>query len=147
MRQRASIGIALLAISHLAFANVSSALAQGGSVGGTIGKQDKSISGGEETSRPRAAPLPKRSAEKARETSSCKGLVGSWTFSNGIGVVFKAGGDLSSTHDDGGKWTCEGGMVAARWRKWTDHYVISSDGAHMSGNSGLLNMALTATKN
>jgi hypothetical protein len=47
MRRRTSIGIALLALS-LAFANVSSALAQAGSTGGTIGKLDKSISGGEE---------------------------------------------------------------------------------------------------
>jgi hypothetical protein len=28
-----------------------------------------------------------------------------------------------------------------------DHYVNLSDGAHMSRNSGLLNMALTGTKN
>jgi hypothetical protein len=76
-----------------------------------------------------------------------KGLVGDWTFSNGIGVVFNAGGNLSSTNNDVGKWTCERGMVAAHWRKWTDHYVISSNGAHMAGNSGLLNIALTATKN
>jgi hypothetical protein len=47
MNRRASIGIALLALSHLAFANGSSALAQAGSTGGTIGKTDKSISGGE----------------------------------------------------------------------------------------------------
>jgi hypothetical protein len=48
MRRRTSVGIALLALSHLGFASVSSALAQAGSTGGTIGKQDKSISGGEE---------------------------------------------------------------------------------------------------
>jgi hypothetical protein len=55
MRRRASIGIALLALSHLAFANVSSALAQAGSTGDTIGKQDKSISGGgAEADKPRA---------------------------------------------------------------------------------------------
>jgi len=45
MMRRASIGIVLLALSHLAFANASSALAQAGSTGGTIGKQEKSISG------------------------------------------------------------------------------------------------------
>jgi hypothetical protein len=51
----ASIGIVLLVLSLLAFANVSSALAQAGSTGGSIGKRDKSISGGEqETERPRA---------------------------------------------------------------------------------------------
>jgi hypothetical protein len=52
MRWRALIGIALLAISHLAFADASSALAQAGSVGGTISKQDKSISGGEDQPAP-----------------------------------------------------------------------------------------------
>jgi hypothetical protein len=45
MRRRVSIGITLLALSDLACANVSSALAQAGSTGGTIGKQDKTISG------------------------------------------------------------------------------------------------------
>jgi hypothetical protein len=48
MRRGAFIGIALLSLSHFAFANVSSALAQAGSTGGTIGKQDKSISGDDE---------------------------------------------------------------------------------------------------
>jgi hypothetical protein len=147
MRRRASIGIAFLALSHLAFANASAALAQAGSVGGSIGKRDKSISGGEEVDGRRAAPPSKQPVAKMQETTSCKGLPGTWTFSNGIGVAFKAGGGLLATNDDVGKWTCEGSRVAAHWRKWTDHYVISSDGTHMSGNSGLLNMALTATKN
>ena len=51
MRWRASIGFALLALSLFAFANVTPALAQAGSTGGTIGKQDKSISGGGEERR------------------------------------------------------------------------------------------------
>jgi hypothetical protein len=50
MRWRASIGIALLALTHLVSANA--ALAQAGNTGGTIGKQDKSISGGEEANGP-----------------------------------------------------------------------------------------------
>ena len=52
MRWRSSIVIASLVLSHLAFANASSALAQAGSTGGTVGKQDKSISGGEERTEP-----------------------------------------------------------------------------------------------
>ena len=48
MRRRVFIGFALLALSYLAFANITSALAQAGNAGGTIGKQDKSISGGQE---------------------------------------------------------------------------------------------------
>ena len=67
MRQRASIGIALLTLSHLALANVSSALAQAGTTGGTIGKQDKSISGSEEADRPRAAAPAKRPTARKRE--------------------------------------------------------------------------------
>jgi hypothetical protein len=58
MRWHASIGIALLALSHLAFANASSVLAQAGSVGGTIGNQDKTVSGGQETDRPRPRQIP-----------------------------------------------------------------------------------------
>src|SRR5665213_2414436 len=67
MMRRASIGIALLALSHLAFANASSALAQAGSTGGTIGKQDKSIAG--DVDRPPAA-TPKRKEVKARRNRS-----------------------------------------------------------------------------
>ncbi len=74
-------------------------------------------------------------------------LLGSWSFSNGVGVMFKPGGGLSSTTGDGGTWSCDNGMVAAHWGHWTDHYLVSSDGAHITGNSGLLNAALTATKN
>jgi hypothetical protein len=50
--RRTSIGIALIALSYLAFANASSAQMQPGSTGGTVGKTDKSISGGEEQSEP-----------------------------------------------------------------------------------------------
>ena len=67
MMRRASIGIALLALSHLAFANASLALAQAGSTGGTIGKQDKSLAG--VVDRPRAA-TPKRKEVKARRDRS-----------------------------------------------------------------------------
>ena len=84
MRWRTSIGIALLTLSHLAFANASSALAQAGSTGGTIGKQDKSISGGEEADRPRAAPHPKRSAARAQELRQAIPVAGSSGDGRGI---------------------------------------------------------------
>jgi hypothetical protein len=61
-------------------------LAQAGSTGGIIGKQDKSMSGGEEADRPRAEPHPKRPA-KVRETSSgrsCGSIVGRWSWYLGI---------------------------------------------------------------
>jgi hypothetical protein len=147
------LGIAMLSLLLAAFANDLSVLAQSGSTGGTIGNIDKSLSGESPTeprvpARPREGRTTVQSSEKSASGSlPCQKLLGAWTFSNGIGVVFKAGGDMSATNSGVGRWTCDGGMVAAHWSSWTDHYVISSDGTRMSGNSGLLNIALTATKN
>jgi hypothetical protein len=64
MRRHAFIGIALLALSLFAFANVTSALAQAGSTGGTISKTDKSISG--DANEPKRA----RTKVKAHTTDS-----------------------------------------------------------------------------
>ena len=141
MRRRASIGIALLALSHLAFANVSSALAQAGSIGGTIGKQDKSISGGEEADRPRAAPHPKRPAAKAQETSSghsCSRIVGTWSWYLGVSesVFHKDGTARHSSSGVTGKWTCVGNTVSVTWSYdgtvRTDHITVSQDGNSIS---------------
>jgi hypothetical protein len=137
MKQRASIGIALLALSHLAFANVSSALAQAGSIGGSIGKQEKSISGGEEADRPRAAPHPKPPAAKAQETSSdhsCGRIVGRWSWYRGNESVFRKDG--SARHSPSGatgKWTCAGDTVSVVWsyrgtRRATNRITVSQDG-------------------
>jgi hypothetical protein len=53
--------VLILAFGMLSsFAAGATAFAQAGSTGGTIGKQDKSISGGAEEDRPRAAPHSKR---------------------------------------------------------------------------------------
>ena len=77
MRRLASNRIALLALSHLVFANASSALAQAGSTGGTIGKTDKSVSGGGERAVPepranparRPGPRPGRRSVRGRPTA------------------------------------------------------------------------------
>ena len=137
MRRRASIGIAVLALAHLAFANVSSALAQAGSIGGTIGKQDKSISGGEEADRPRAAPHPKRPAAKAQETSSghsCSRIVGTWSWYLGVTeTVFNQNGTVRNSGGNTGKWTCAGATVRNEWVSGdTERYTISPDGNSMS---------------
>jgi hypothetical protein len=120
MRWRASIGIALLALSHLVSANTSSALAQAGSTGGSIGKQDKSILGGEEADRARAATHPKQPAAKARETSSgrsCGRIVGRWSWYLGTSevVISKDGSAGHSASGSTGKWTCAGNTVRVVW--------------------------------
>jgi hypothetical protein len=137
MRQRASIGIAFLALSHLASANVSSALAQAGSTGGTIGKQDKSISGGEEADRPRAASHPKRSAAKAQETSSgnsCGRIVGRWSWYLGMSeTVFNQGGTVRAGSGVSGNWICTNTKFSAVFSNGIkERYEISQDGNSLS---------------
>jgi len=136
MRRRASMGIALLALSHLAFANVSLVLAQAGSIGGTIGKQDKSISGGEEADRPRAAPHSKRRATNSQETSSgpaCGRIVGTWKWGGGLGLtemVFNQNGTVrQSLTGSAGRWSCAGTIVKTVFANGsTDRIAISKDG-------------------
>jgi hypothetical protein len=90
MLRCASIGIALLALSLLAFATVSSALAQAGSTGGSIGKRDKSISGGEEeVARPRATPRAKRPAAVNSDRASNSGVSISGLWGSNIGASYR----------------------------------------------------------
>ena len=138
MKRRAFIGIVTLAMSLSAFADVSWVLAQAGSIGGTIGKQDKSISGGEEVDRQRAAPLPKRSAASARETASgrsCNRIVGTWSWHLGVSdVIFhKDSTALHPASGSTGKWRCSSGdtlnvVWSYQGTSRTDHITLSQDG-------------------
>jgi len=96
------------------------AFGQAGSTGGVIGKQDKSISGGEEADRPHAARHPTRSAAKAPETSSghsCGRIVGRWSWYLGTSEsVFHKGGSAGHPASGAtGKWTCAGDTVNVVW--------------------------------
>jgi hypothetical protein len=135
MKRRASIGIVLLALLAFGFANPSSALAQAGSIGGTIGKQDKSISGSEEA--PRATSHPKRLAARTQQTSSgrsCGRIVGTWSWYLGVSVsVFhKDGTALHPASGTPGKWTCTGDTVSVVWGNGgasrTDRITLSQEG-------------------
>jgi hypothetical protein len=84
MRRLALAGIALLALSHLVFANASQALAQAGSTGGTIGKTDKSVSGGSEAPprEPRARSRATSRASAGSRSEACSGSAdGTWAVS------------------------------------------------------------------
>src|ERR1700733_7925700 len=143
MRWRASTGIALLALSHLAFANVSSVLAEAGSTGGTIGKQDKSISGDAEVDRPRAAHHSKRPATNSQETSSgpaCSRIVGTWKWGGGFGLtkmVFNQNGTgRQSLTGSTGRWSCARTIGRTVFTNGsTDRIAISKDGNSASVNT------------
>jgi len=151
MIRRAFIGLTLLALSYLAFANASSALAQAGSTGGTIGKQDKSISGGGEADTARAGPQLKRSATKSQGTPSshsCNRIVGNWTWYLGLTeTVFNQNGTAQNVAGKAtGTWTCTGGRAVAKWSTgYVDRMSISSDGDSLSITNNL-GVAFTATR-
>ena len=137
MKRHVFIGTITLAMSLPAFAGASSALAQAGSIGGTIGKQDKSISGGEAVDAPRVAPLPKRSAAKTQETASgrsCNRIVGTWSWYLGVSdsVFRKDGTALHPASGTPGKWSCAGDTVNVLWGSGrearTDRMTLSQDG-------------------
>jgi hypothetical protein len=137
MRRRIFILMALAALLHLAFGNPPSAFAQAGSIGGTIGKQDKSISGGEEAEKPRAAPVPKQPAAKGQEAStgrSCGKIVGTWSWYLGVSqsVFHKDGTALHPASGTPGKWTCAGNTVNVVWGSGaaarTDRITVAQDG-------------------
>jgi len=133
MRRGAFIGIALLALSHFAFANVSSALAQAGSTGGTIGKQDKSISGGEETLKNNPAG---KTLHKTATGSLCDKVAGTWTWAwlhNAAVVKLNPNGTSSATTGNTGTWTCDGRTVIVNWPLGPDALSISSNAKTLTG--------------
>jgi hypothetical protein len=121
-----------------------SVFGQAGSTGGTIGKTDKSISGGEEQTEPQHRPEGKRSPRgrpvKSEKTTGnpCQKIIGRWTWNDAGGTtkaVFGSGGTgqnvargLTST------WTCSGaGIAIVRWSNGiSDRVTISPDGNSLS---------------
>jgi hypothetical protein len=117
------------------FSVSSIAQVQPGSAGGTIGKQDKSISSGEDVDRPRAVTPSKRPAAKAQETNhSCNRIVGTWSWYLGVSVsVFhKDGSAAHPVSGSTGKWSCTGDQVNVVWSYQgtlrTDHITVAQDG-------------------
>jgi hypothetical protein len=138
MGRRVLIGTVLLALSHAGLANLSAAFAQAGSIGGSVGKQDKTISGSEEADRPRAAPHPKPPAAKPQESASghsCNRIVGRWSWYLGVSdsVFHKDGTALHPASGTPGKWTCAGDTVSVVWATGatsrTDRITLLPDGS------------------
>jgi hypothetical protein len=68
------------------------ALAQAGSMGGTVGKQDKGTSGGEEPAAPKSQTRRSAPAPAAAKSSGCGNAVGVYKGFSGITTVIKSGG-------------------------------------------------------
>jgi hypothetical protein len=121
----------------LSCASAGTAAAQAGSVGGTIGKQDKSISGNER------APHPARSQRQGRNKpspasgrssqASCRSIAGTWaSWASGIygkkDTKINADGTLEHRTSKG-TWSCTAGEYIHVWDSFgvRGPYTLSPD--------------------
>jgi hypothetical protein len=133
-----AFGLAFLFASHpIAFG-------QAGSVGGTVGKTDKSASGGEQS--PDRSET-KKSAGRAATSLSCDHMAGSWRWSwldNTVVVTLMPGGSVSATNGNRASWTCSGRTLTVDWPAGPDRLILSSDGKHLEG-TGFMGVAIKGT--
>lgn len=135
------------------------AIAQAGSAGGSIGKQDKSAIGTERA--PQAAPA-KQSPQatkhrrhrtddgdepRANTETGCRQIAGAWSWFNGLDVVFSANGTGRATNGDTSDWTCNGGMYKVTWHFFgnVDMLTVTNNGKSISG-TGAFGIHVSATR-
>jgi hypothetical protein len=149
MNRRALVAIILSVLLHLVFANLSSALAQAGSVGGTVAKRDKSISGSENHAARRHSQRTGRPASAPSESTACGSIHGSWRWVGVITteVIFNPDHSIDDTSSHHGSWTCSGGLVVISWTNgYVDRLAMSGDHSQLKGNAGLMGVPITATR-
>jgi hypothetical protein len=127
--------VALLACAALIIP--ATVFAQAGSTGGTIGKTDKSIYGGEERSKPQRAPEGKRSAvaNEKPTANSCQKIVGRWAWNSAWGTsetVFRSDGTGQNSGGWTNAWTCADGVAIVKWFNHSDRVTVSRDGNSLS---------------
>jgi hypothetical protein len=119
-----------------------------GSIGGSIGKQGKSVSGGEETTTlpaKRRDPPARTATENPPEkkVSGCGNFFGTWTSGGGSWLFGEndttISADGTARHLSGivGNWTCSSGVVVLVWKNWaTDKIKLSADGKRLDSVEG-----------
>jgi hypothetical protein len=107
------------------------AMAQAGSTGGTVGKQDKSVSGSEEpvTPKTRSHKAASQPAEAKSKSSGCGQVAGTYKWLLGTVNVMKADGTTTLSNGPRGTWTCASGQVTIVWNNGaTDRLTPTSSG-------------------
>ena len=112
------------------------ALAQAGSTGGTVGKQDKSVSGGDEPAASKSQTLHKSAsapAEAKSKSAGCGNAVGAYTWAVGTTVINADGTATNGVNQ--GKWTCASGQVTITWISGhVDHLTPTAGGYSVMDN-------------
>jgi hypothetical protein len=138
MRTFSCAAIILVAVAASApFAR--NALAQAASTGGTVGKQDKSASGGEEPTAPKSQTHRSASAPAAVKprSSGCGNLAGAYKWILGSTAIINANGTATNLGSQG-RWTCgAGGQVTIVWSNGAiDHLTPTASGYSVVNNLG-----------
>jgi hypothetical protein len=155
MKRRSSLlGASALATALLVVWNAD-AWAQAGSAGGSIGKQGKSVSGGESAPEPRRAPHKPMTTRQSRPSAAsaepkpratpslCAQVTGA-TWSSWAAGMFGSGdttfaGGGRAVHRSGitGNWSCSGGKMLLQWPGETMRpMTMSADGKTLLGEDG-----------
>jgi hypothetical protein len=132
------VAAALVSVAPGSLAFTAGALAQAGSVGGTIGKTDKSVSGGDQapSARPESKPRKSNAAPNNIATSLCGKMPGNWSWFNYPTVVISPDGTASAPPFSA-TWTCNNNSVVMHWNHgYTDRLTLSRDGTHLEGTNG-----------
>lgn len=164
LRRYLAIGVLCAALGPAA------SFAQPGSDGGSIGNDEKSVSG----VRPQArSATPERGRTKKREAtdprlhskaqpnsrsqtaaapvspaSSCGNIVGTWNWPNGSQMAFYKNGTAGTAGAPaGGTWRCSGGTIVANFNNGgRDQYVVAPDGNSLSFTTNWIPGTYTATR-
>ena len=106
-----------------------------GSVGGTVGRGKKDISGSSKKSKTPSA--------KKKSSRGCSGLTGKWnswaSFLFGKGdVTFTRGGRLIHGSGIKGTWRCKGGRITVKWNGDPNYYKLkkSANGRQLVHDNG-----------
>jgi hypothetical protein len=116
------------------------AFAQAGSTGGTIGKQDKSISGGEQHLPP--SPQSRKSVAAAEHTAVSRSITGEWSGAWGVYHLRQSGKSFTWTIGGAERahGTINGNEVQASWsgriNNGSGKGVISKDGNTITWDNG-----------
>jgi hypothetical protein len=111
-------------------------LAQAGSTGGTIGKTNKSASGGDE---PQGDEKAGRRATTKQAGNGCDKVIGKWQWKwrDGTAVItVNANGTATASGNPfGATWTCTDRTLVLHFPWWSDTMVLSSDEKQPTGSN------------
>jgi Flp pilus assembly protein TadG len=132
------------------FPATTTAMAQAGSTGGTLGKTDKSASGGEERQQEPKHRRRPREASVSTKGDGCGNATGDWDWKWITGstvTTIRSNGTASQTNGNTGTWVCAEGVFTFSWSAGvTDRMKLSSNGRHFSGNSSNFGVAVTGDR-